>query len=78
LAGAACPVSVSIANCVAVPETLLESKFFDHERGACTGAERQKKGHFEQAEGGTLFLDEIGDLPLSMQVKLLRALQIDP
>lgn len=62
-------------NCGAVPETLLESEFFGYERGAFTGAGRQKKGYFEQAEGGTLFLDEIGDLPLSMQVKLLRALQ---
>ena len=62
-------------NCGAVPETLLESEFFGHERGAFTGADRQKKGYFEQASGGTLFLDEIGDLPLLMQVKLLRALQ---
>ncbi|CAG9172713.1 sigma-54-dependent transcriptional regulator [Cupriavidus pinatubonensis] len=62
-------------NCGAVPETLLESEFFGYERGAFTGAGRQKKGYFEQAEGGTLFLDEIGDLPLCMQVKLLRALQ---
>ncbi|WP_019450423.1 sigma-54 dependent transcriptional regulator [Cupriavidus sp. BIS7] len=62
-------------NCGAVPETLLESEFFGYERGAFTGAGRQKKGYFEQADGGTLFLDEIGDLPLCMQVKLLRALQ---
>jgi len=62
-------------NCGAIPETLMESEFFGYERGAFTGAERQRRGLFEQADGGTLFLDEIGDLPLSMQVKLLRVLQ---
>ncbi|WP_028730827.1 sigma-54 dependent transcriptional regulator [Pandoraea sp. E26] len=62
-------------NCGAIPETLMESEFFGYEKGAFTGADRQKRGLFEQANGGTLFLDEIGDLPLSMQVKLLRVLQ---
>ncbi|HYA47633.1 MAG TPA: sigma-54 dependent transcriptional regulator [Burkholderiales bacterium] len=62
-------------NCGALPEGLVEAEFFGFERGAFTGAERAKRGFFEQANGGTLFLDEIGDLPLPMQVKLLRALQ---
>jgi len=62
-------------NCGSVPENLLESEFFGYVRGAFTGADRDKKGLFEEAHKGTLFLDEIGELPASMQVKLLRVLQ---
>ncbi len=62
-------------NCGAIPESLMESEFFGHKRGSFTGAVQDKDGLFKAADGGTLFLDEVGDLPLPMQVKLLRAIQ---
>lgn len=64
-----------VVNCVAIPESLLESELFGHERGAFTGAHARKIGKFEQAQGGTVFLDEIGDIPAAVQAKILRVLQ---
>ena len=62
-------------NCAAIPETLLETELFGHEKGAFTGAAQRKPGRFELAHRGTLFLDEIGELPLALQAKILRALE---
>ncbi len=70
-----CKFPIVEVNCAAIPSELIESELFGHEKGAFTSAVNQRKGKFEQAEGGTLFLDEIGDMSLSAQAKVLRALQ---
>ena len=74
--GSGAPRRAFIAvNCGAIPENLMEAEFFGYRRGAFTGADRDRDGFFQAAAGGTLFLDEVAELPLPMQVKLLRAIQ---
>jgi two-component system response regulator AtoC len=75
LAGGRSQKSLVTVNCGGIPENLLESEFFGYKKGAFTGADRDKRGLFKEADKGTLFLDEIGELPMSLQVKLLRVLQ---
>ena len=70
-----CDKAFIAVNCGAIPENLMESEFFGYRKGAFTGAENEREGFFQAADGGTLFLDEVADLPLPMQVKLLRAIQ---
>lgn len=73
--GARCDQALIAVNCGAIPENLMESEFFGYKKGAFTGAEKDRDGFFQAAHGGTLFLDEVADLPLTMQVKLLRVIQ---
>jgi len=72
--GARAELPFVAVNCGAIPENLMESEFFGYRKGAFTGAENDREGFFQAANGGTLFLDEVADLPLAMQVKLLRAI----
>lgn len=73
--GARCDQPIIAVNCGAIPENLMESEFFGYKKGAFTGADKDREGFFQAANGGTLFLDEVADLPLVMQVKLLRVIQ---
>ena len=73
--GSRCDMPFVPVNCGAMPTELMESEFFGHRKGSFTGAIADKAGMFQAAQGGTLFLDEVADLPLAMQVKLLRAIQ---
>jgi two-component system, NtrC family, nitrogen regulation response regulator NtrX len=75
LAGPRCAGPFVTVNCAAIPDELIESELFGHEKGSFTGAVNRRVGHFEAADGGTLFLDEIGDMPLAAQAKVLRALE---
>src|SRR5271163_1252168 len=73
--GCRAPSPFLALNCAAIPETLLESELFGHEKGSFTGADRRRIGKFEQCNGGTIFLDEVGDMPPALQAKMLRVLQ---